>query len=133
MYKIGDTASLTYNITEDMIKQFSYLSGDINPIHQDEEYAKKTIFKKRIAPGMLISSFISAVIANKLPGEGSIYLKQDLNFRKPVYINDIITTEVTITDILTEKKIIILRTSCINQNNVIVIEGSASVKLLSME
>lgn len=129
MYKIGDKASVNNKITSDMIIQFSNLSGDVNPIHLDEEYAKKTIFKSRIAPGMLISSFISAVIANKLPGKGSIYLKQDLNFKKPVYINDIITTEVTIVNILNEKNIIILSTRCVNQNDIVVIEGNASVKI----
>ncbi|MBV4416552.1 MaoC family dehydratase [Clostridium tyrobutyricum] len=112
-----------------MIKSFSKLSGDENPIHLNEEYAKTTIFKRRIAPGMLISSFISAVIANKLPGRGSVYLKQDLKFRRPVYINDVITTKVEIIGINIEKNIIILSTNCINQSNVIVIEGNAFVKV----
>lgn len=129
MYELGETASITNKITEDMIIQFSKLSGDENPIHLNEEYAKKTIFKKRIAPGMLISSFISAVIANKLPGEGAIYLKQDLKFKKPVYINDAITTEIKIIDIIDEKNIIVLNTECRNQNHVIVIEGNACVRV----
>lgn len=129
MHKLGEKASIKNKITEDMIKWFSRLSGDENPIHFDEEYAKTTIFKKRIAPGILVSSFISAVIANKLPGKGSIYLKQDLKFRKPVYISDVITTEVEIIGINTEKSIIILSTKCINEDNTIVIEGNASVKI----
>jgi 3-hydroxybutyryl-CoA dehydratase len=112
-----------------MITKFSNLSGDVNPIHLDEEYAKKTIFKTRITPGLLVASFISAVIANKLPGRGSIYLSQDLKFKRPVYINDTITTQVTITDILDEKNIVILNTKCINQKGTVVIDGSASVKV----
>lgn len=129
MYKIGDIAYVTTKVTENMVVQFSKLSGDVNPIHLDEEYAKKTIFKKRVAQGMLIASFISSVIANKLPGQGAIYLKQDLTFKRPVYLNDTITTEVTITDIFSEKNIIILSTKCTNGDNILVIEGSASVKV----
>lgn len=129
MYKLGERASIKNKINEDMMEQFSKLSGDKNPIHFDEEYAKTTIFKKRIAPGILVSSFISAVIANKLPGKGSIYLEQDLKFKKPVYINDIITTEVEIIKINIEKNIVTLNTKCINQDNIIVIDGYALVKV----
>jgi 3-hydroxybutyryl-CoA dehydratase len=75
-------------ITDKMVIDFSNLSGDKNPIHLDEEYSKNSIFGKRIVHGMLISSFFSKIIASDYPGEGSIYLKQDLNFKNPCYIND---------------------------------------------
>lgn len=103
--KVGDKASITNIVKENDIKIFSMLSGDKNPIHLDETFAERTIFKQRIAPGMLISSYISAVIANILPGEGSIYLEQTLKFIKPVYIGDIITSEVEVIDI--KKKLLL--------------------------
>ena len=75
-------------ITDSLVSSYADLTGDKNPIHLDEGYAKKTFFKKRIAHGMLVSSFISRIIANDFPGEGSIYLSQELKFLKPCYIGD---------------------------------------------
>ena len=75
-------------ISEDMVKDFSELSGDKNPIHLDEEYAKSTIFGKRVAHGMLLSSFFSRLISEVYPGKGSIYLQQNLIFKNPCFIND---------------------------------------------
>lgn len=128
--QIGMSAKSTREISEELIKTFSEISGDMNPVHLNEEYAKTTLFKSRIAHGLLVASFISALIANELPGEGSIYLKQDLNFLKPVYIGDIIETAVTITELKTEKKIIKLQTKCSNQNGDEVIAGEAIIKLV---
>ena len=81
---VGKIDSITVTITEEMINNFAKVSGDFNPIHVNEQYAKKTIFKKRISHGMLVASFISRVIANKLPGPGTIYLSQNLSFKHPV-------------------------------------------------
>ena len=78
-------------VTEDMVNNFALVSGDKNPIHLDNEYAKNTKFGGRIVHGMLLASFISKIVANNYPGEGSIYLEQDLKFKNPCYLNDTIT------------------------------------------
>ncbi|WP_416327437.1 MaoC family dehydratase [[Eubacterium] hominis] len=128
MIKIGDQAKLMKRISEKDVLLFSEISGDKNPIHLNQEYAEKSIFCKRIAHGMLSASFISNVIGNQLPGEGTIYLKQTLNFCKPVYFGDLITTIVEVIDIDYDRANIKLDTKCINQEGMIVIEGEAYVK-----
>lgn len=125
---IGKEESLTVTITSEMVNDFAKLSGDLNPIHIDEEYAKQTIFGKRISHGMLVASLISNVIANKLPGPGTIYMSQDLSFRKPVFINDEVTAVVTVLEKKKEKPIYKLKTVCVNQNNEIVIDGESYVR-----
>lgn len=124
---IGKKTSIKKIMTEEDIKIFAGISMDGNPVHLDEEYASKTIFKKRIVHGLYVSSLISAVIGNKLPGEGTIYLKQDLNFKKPVYINDEVTAEVEVLEMI-KPTIYKLRTQCFNQDGDIVIDGHAIVK-----
>lgn len=126
--EIGATASTVREVTAAMVEAFAEVSGDKNPIHLDEDYAKNTLFGKRIAHGILSASFISSVIANQLPGEGSIYLSQSLKFLAPVYLGDTITTTVTVTGIKPEKKIVFLKTECHNGNNKIVISGEAVIK-----
>jgi 3-hydroxybutyryl-CoA dehydratase len=86
----------TIQITDKLVTQFANITGDKNPIHLDDNYASTTIFKKRIAHGMLVASFISKIIAEKYPGEGSIYVNQSLQFIKPCYIDDILDYEVTL-------------------------------------
>lgn len=125
--KVGQKAELKRTVTDEVIKKFAEVSGDRNPIHLDEEYAKKTFFQGRIAHGMLSAAFISAVLANKLPGSGSIYLKQDLSFIKPIRIGDTIIVAVEVIKKDDEKKRIILKTTCINQHNELVVDGKATV------
>lgn len=127
MVKINDEVTVKKIIDKKDIDLFARASGDYNPIHLDEEIAKESIFKKRIAHGMLSASFISAVIGNTLPGNGSIYLSQTLNFKKPVFIGDCINTHVKVVDI--KKNIATLETLCINQHGQIVISGEAVVLL----
>jgi len=124
---IGKKASITKVISEADVEKFAELSLDINPIHLDEEYAEKSVFGKKIAHGFLVGSLISAVIANKLPGYGSIYLKQEMNFKRPVFLGDEITAEV---EILEEIKPSVFRigTKCTNQSGDIVIDGFAVIK-----
>ena len=122
---LNKEASSIRKITDKDVKQFSLISGDINPIHLDEEYAKKTRFKKRIAHGILVSSHISALLANTLPGEGSIYLSQSLEFLAPVYINDQIKTIVKVVNI--KNKVYELDCRCYNQEEKIVLKGIAKV------
>lgn len=125
--KIGEVAEYKRTITEDDIEKFAVVSGDYNPVHMNEEYAKKTLFEGRIAHGMLSASFISTVLAQKLPGPGSIYLSQNLIFKKPVRIDDTIITRVQVFQKLDDKKRIKLKTTCTNQDGTTVIEGEALV------
>lgn len=113
-------------VTEAMIEQFAAVSGDDNPIHLDEGYAQGTLFKGRIAHGMLGASFISAVIGTRLPGPGAIYMSQQLRFKAPVRIGDVVVTRVQVADINTEKKRVTLRTTC-RVGETTVIEGEALV------
>ena len=126
-FKPGDTASLSKTIGDDDIRAFANASGDHNPLHLDEEFARQTRFGKRIAHGMLSASLISAVLANELPGQGSIYLGQSLQFVAPVFPGDTVTARVTVTSIREDKPIIKLETVCTNQRDEVVIRGEATV------
>jgi 3-hydroxybutyryl-CoA dehydratase len=126
-FNAGDKAEITKTIDEADIQAFAEVTGDHNPIHLDDEFAKTTRFKRRIAHGMLSASLISAVLANKLPGEGSIYLGQTLEFRAPVFPGDEVTARVTVKEIREDKSIVKLETICVNQRDEIVIRGEATV------
>jgi len=126
-FKQGDTAFLTKTISDTDIRAFADLSGDHNPLHLDESFAQQTRFGRRIAHGMLSASLISAVIANDLPGQGSIYLGQTLQFVAPVFLGDTIEARVTVTGIREDKQIVKLDTVCTNQRNEVVIKGEATV------
>lgn len=125
--KIGDTASRSKTITDANVRTFADLSGDHNPIHLDDDFASRSLFGKRIAHGMLGASLISAVLANDLPGQGSIYLGQTLQFVAPVFPGDEITARVTVTALRENKPIATLETVCVNQRNEVVIKGEATV------
>jgi 3-hydroxybutyryl-CoA dehydratase len=125
--KIGDTAELSKTVSESDIYQFAGITGDFNPAHMNEAYAKKTFFKTRIAHGMLSAGFISAVIGTKLPGTGSIYIQQTLNFLAPVRIGDTITARVEVTEIMDGKNRVRLKTICVNQEDKQVLDGEAVV------
>lgn len=127
MVEVGQCATKKNIITEKDIELFAQASGDFNPLHLDEQFAEKTIFKKRIAHGMLSASYISAILGTVLPGNGSIYLGQTLNFLKPVYIGDEITTIVTVTEVKNKK--VILETKCVNQKEEVVTIGEAKIML----
>ncbi|PGH19712.1 enoyl-CoA hydratase [Fusobacterium polymorphum] len=125
--KIGMYECLGKTITETDIVNFAGISLDINPLHLNEEYAKTTIFKGRIAHGMIGAGLISAAIGTKLPGEGTIYLSQNLKFIAPVRIGDTITAKIEVVNLNQEKKQVELKTTCTNQDGVIVIDGEAKV------
>lgn len=125
--KVGMKAQLGKTITEADILMFAAVSLDCNPLHLNEEIAKTSVFGKRIAHGMLGASLISAVLGTQLPGEGTIYLGQDLKFIAPVFIGDTITAEVEIEEIIPEKNRVILKTICFNQKQQEVISGRAFV------
>lgn len=125
---IGQSCEMSKTFTEQDVETFSILSLDTNPIHLDDKYAESTIFKRKIVHGFLSSSLISAIIGTKMPGPGSIYLHQEMNFKKPVFIGDIVKAVVTITDIKREKSIVYLQTNCYNGNGEITVEGKAVIK-----
>ncbi|HLM25056.1 MAG TPA: MaoC family dehydratase [Pyrinomonadaceae bacterium] len=127
MFSVGDSAEITKTIEQADIDAFAGVTGDHNPVHVDEEFAKTTRFGRRIAHGMLTASLISSVLANKLPGEGSVYLGQTLQFIAPVFPGDEITARVTVKEIREDKPILKLETICINQRNEIVIRGEATI------
>lgn len=122
---VGDKAHFTKTISEADVYNFAGVTGDMNPMHINEEYAKKTFFKKRIAHGMLSVGFISQVLGNSLPGNGAVYMKQSCSFLKPVYFGDTITATVEVTDVNQEKNRVTLKTYCTNQNNDTVMDGEA--------
>ncbi len=123
----GDKASRTTTITDEMIHAFANLTGDANPVHLDDAYAAGTRFKRRIAHGMIAASLISAALANDLPGPGTVYLSQTLQFKSPVYPGDTLTTTVEVKAVRTDKPIVTLGTVCKNQEDVVVLEGEAVV------
>jgi 3-hydroxybutyryl-CoA dehydratase len=127
-FKVGDSSSLRRTITEADIVNFAGISGDFNPVHVDEEYAKTTLFKGRIAHGLFSAALISSVLGNKLPGPGCIYLKQGLHFLSPVKIGDTIIAEVEIVEIIDGKRRMRLRTTCKNQLGKAVLDGEALVQ-----
>ena len=125
--EIGDTAEFSKTVSESDIYQFAGITGDFNPAHMNEEYAKKTFFKTRIAHGMLSAGFISTAIGTKLPGTGSIYISQTLSFLTPVRIGDTITARVEVIEIMAGKNRVRLKTVCVNQEGTQVLDGEAVV------
>jgi 3-hydroxybutyryl-CoA dehydratase len=120
----GMEASIVHIVSSEGIQSFAELSGDVNPIHLDEAYAKETPFRRRIAHGMLSASYISAVFGTKLPGPGSVYISQTLNFKAPVHIGDRVTTTVRISDLIEHRKRAIFTCACVVGEKV-VLEGEA--------
>jgi len=106
---------------------FAGVTGDLNPAHIDEAYAQGTFFKTRIAHGMLSAGFISAVIGTRLPGPGTIYMHQSLNFLAPVAIGDTVTAVVEVAEKIEEKGRIRLKTTCVNQKGTTILDGEALV------
>lgn len=128
----GMTALYSRTVTDADIVLFAGISGDGNPVHLNEEYAATTMFKGRIAHGMLTASFISTVLGTRLPGPGCIYLSQNLKFRAPVRSGDTVHARVTVTDVEPEKRKVTLTTVC-TVNRHVVLEGEALVMVPSRE
>jgi 3-hydroxybutyryl-CoA dehydratase len=124
----GDRADSSRVFDEATVNKFAEISGDINPVHLDNNYASKTVFGARIVHGMLVTSLISALLANKLPGPGTIYLGQTIRFLRPVFIGDRITAEVVVTSVEEYPKIE-LDTRCYNEDGKNVITGTALVRI----
>jgi 3-hydroxybutyryl-CoA dehydratase len=125
--KVGDTARFSKTVSESDVYLFAGVTGDLNPAHVNEDYAKDTFFKTRIAHGMLSASFISTVIGTILPGPGTVYLRQEVSFLAPVQFGDTVTAIVEVAEIVADKKRVRLKTYCVNQENTTVVDGEALV------
>jgi len=124
-FYVGEQASLVRTVTEGDVASFAKVIGDFNPLHVDDEYADKSRFGRRIAHGMFSGGLISAVLGNKLPGAGGIYLSQQIEFLAPVYIGDTITVTVKVAEWRADKRILTLTTDCYNQDELQVVTGKA--------
>ena len=124
--RLGQTAQISKKITDTDLTLFAAVTGDFNPIHFDPIYAAATPFKERIAHGMILAGLISAVIGMKQPGQGTIYLEQTLHFLAPVKVGDVVTASVEVIDLL-EKHRVRLKTKCVRQDGVLVLDGEALV------
>ncbi|MBI2954890.1 MAG: MaoC family dehydratase [Chloroflexi bacterium] len=127
--QIGEKASIAKTIVEADVRAFAEITTDTNPVHLDAMYASKTIFRERVAHGMLVASLISAVVGTRLPGLGTIYLSQNLEFKAPVKLGDTIEAEVEVLEVIVARNRVRLRTTCRNKdrNGQIVIDGEALV------
>jgi len=125
--KVGDSAFVAKTISESDVYIFAGITGDFNPVHINEVVANKTNFGGRIAHGILSAGLISSVLGMKLPGPGTIYLKQELKFTKPVRVGDTVKATCTVLEILPEKNIVYFDTVCTNQQNEVVIKGKTMV------
>jgi 3-hydroxybutyryl-CoA dehydratase len=123
---VGDSASCTHTVTESDIAAFASVSGDTNPVHLDAAYAAGTLFKERIAHGMLSAGYISALLGTRLPGPGAIYLSQTLAFKRPVKIGDSVETAVSVTALDEAKARVTLKCTCLVAGKA-VLEGEAVV------
>lgn len=124
---INDFCERQHKVTEDDLLLFAKASGDLNPLHLNEEYAATTLFKKRIAHGMFTGGLISAALAMDFPGPGTIYLSQNLEFNRPVYINDILSIKLTAIEKDPAKPIVTLECLVTNQYDKTVVTGTAKV------
>ena len=124
--RVGQRAQAFDIVTRDAIAAFAHVSGDCNPVHLDEDFAAHTQFKGVIAHGMLSAAYISKVLGMQLPGAGAIYLGQTLRFRAPVHPGDAVVTEVTIKELVVDKRRVVLETVC-RVGEVVVIEGEATL------
>jgi len=124
---IGQKEIFSKKITESMLDEFSKFSGDLNPLHMNDEYADSSIFGKRIVHGMLLSTFFSQLIGMKLPGKNSLYFSQSLNFRSPCYIDNEIQVIGEVTEKSNSTRIITISTSILNESGTCLIDGVAKV------
>ena len=125
--KEGETSELVKTITQGDIEQFAELVGDRNPVHVNPDFAKKTRFGRPIAHGMWGLSLVSAVLGTKLPGPGTIYLSQTVQFKAPVFAGDTLTAKVKVLEVRQDKPIVKLETTCENQKGELILKGESVV------
>ena len=124
---VGQSASVSKAFSEAEVKAFADLSLDHNPVHLNPEYAAQTMFGKQIVHGMLVSSLFSGLLGQKLPGEGTIYFSQNVSFKKPIFIDQNVTASVEVTEVRSDKPIITLKTTCVDDDGQVLVSGEAVV------
>lgn len=124
---VGQTHASRIAVTDERVRQFAAATGDTNPLHLDEEFARSTPFGGRIAHGMLTAGLLSAVLGTEFPGLGTVYLSQTLRFLRPVRIGDEIEVRIEVAELLPEKRRVRLHTRCLNQAGEEVLVGEAVV------
>lgn len=122
----GDFAEIKKKMTLEMVKNFASISDDFNPIHLDEKYASKSRYKKQIIHGLMATSLFSGLFGTKLPGEGCVYKSQNIRFKRPIFINDLVTARVEVTSVDKIMKIISFKTRCL-VNEKIMIDGESEI------
>ncbi len=128
-FYVGQVYEVKRTVTSDMVQLFAEATGDKNPVHLDEDYAKSTIFGKRIAHGILSLGLISAVLGVEFPGAGTIYLMQNAKFKRPVYVGEEVTVKLTVKEIDEEKSRLLLSTEVVKEDGTLALEGEALVKI----
>ena len=131
--KTGDSTTQVHRITESEVLAFAKISGDHNPIHVDEAFARTTPFGARIAHGMFVGSLLSAILAPRLPGPGSIYLSQTFKFLRPAFLGEEISITVTVLEVRPDKPIVRLETKVLNAKGESILEGEAVAKVPNLE
>lgn len=124
---VGESFQYTTAVTEEMVDKFAEATGDSNPVHLDEDFARQTIFKTRVAHGLLSAGLVSSVLGTRFPGVGTIYISQTLEFKRPVFIGDEITIRLTVLDKDPDRNRLRLETVCLNQKGKVVLTGQAVV------
>lgn len=124
---VGDKATMSIVVNSEMVKSFAELTGDCNPIHLDEEFAKKTVFRKRVVHGAFQNSLISAILASKMPGPGSIYCSQDSTFTAALFVGETVIVEVEVVEKMMANKQVKIKTICKKETGEITLDGYAVV------
>ncbi|WPD23023.1 MAG: MaoC family dehydratase [Candidatus Electrothrix scaldis] len=127
--QVGDKATLRKAFTASEVELFAQISGDDNPLHMNQEFAEKTPFGQPIVHGLLVASLFSGLLGGKFPGHGTIYLGQNISFKAPVFLNEVVEASVEIIKIREDKPVITLKTLCVKDDGTIAIEGEAVVKV----
>lgn len=125
--KIGQSAEMQRKLTQKDIELFAAVSGDVNPAHMDKEYAEHSLFHGVIGHGMWSGGLISTLLGTELPGPGTIYLEQDMKFKKPVHVDDVVTVRVTVKSKGSDKPIVTFDCACLNERDDVLVEGEATV------
>jgi 3-hydroxybutyryl-CoA dehydratase len=128
-YNVGDGFKFKRFISSDDVRKFAEVVGDLNPVHLDVEFAEKSFFKKRIVHGAFLGGLISKVLGVDFPGQGTIYISQNSVFKRPVYVDSHVTVEVKITQVIPEKRRLVLDTNVLNAEGDVCLTGSATVWL----
>lgn len=128
-YQVGDGTSFERFISSDDVRRFAETVGDLNPVHLDEAFAEGSFFKKRIVHGAFLGGLISKVLGMDFPGQGTIYISQNSVFKRPVYVDTAVKIAVKVTEVIPEKRRLVLDTHVLNSEGKVCLEGSATVWL----